>query len=256
VADDDLHDRLSRIQTLWSKILDGRPGADAPQADAQQKQLLLRYYGAAYRYLLAIVRESQAAEELAQDFAVRFMRGEFRQADPERGRFRDFLKTALRNLARDHWRKQQRAREHQPESFSAVEPPAPPDEAGDAQFVADWRDELLEKTWEALAEFEQSSGKPYCAVLRLKTWEPNLRSPELAARLGQALGKTFSPEPLRQTLHRAREAFADLLLDEVNLSLSNAGLERLEEELIELQLMDYCRLALERRKGRGRQTST
>jgi RNA polymerase sigma factor (sigma-70 family) len=247
MADDQIYDRLSRIQTLWSKLLE--PAEGDAHADRQRQELLLRYYGAAFRYLLGIVREPNIAEELVQDFAVRFMRGDYRQADQQRGRFRDFLKTALRNQARDYWRKRQLARERQPGSVSAFEPPAPTEPESDAQFVADWRNELLAKTWEALEKYEQSFGKPFCTVLRLKTQNPALRSPELAERLGRNLQKTISADSVRQTLHRAREAFADLLLDEVERSLADRDLARLEEELIELELMEYCRLALERRKN-------
>ena len=52
---------------------------------------------------------------------------------------------------------------------------------------------------------------------------------------------------VRQTLHRAREKFGALLLDEVIHSLENPGPEQVEEELAELGLLDYCRPALERR---------
>ena len=52
---------------------------------------------------------------------------------------------------------------------------------------------------------------------------------------------------VRQTLHRARERFADLLLDEVIQSLDHPDAERLEQELIDLALLEYCRPALERR---------
>lgn len=217
--------------------------------DDSIRQLLLRYHGAAYRYLLGTVRDAAVAEELAQDFAVRFLRGDFQSADRTRGRFRDFLKTSLRNLVRDYWRKNERQKNTSP---------LPDDLAGesdeqkesDALFMAGWREELLARTWEALAEYEQSTGKPYHAVMRLKTREPQLSSPELAARLGQECQKTYTPEAVRQVLHRAREQFADLLLDEALTSLPTPDLDRLEEELAEVQLLDYCRLALERRKSR------
>src|SRR5258707_8610316 len=92
-------DRLSGIQTHWSELLNAAHG---PQ------DLLLRYFGAAQRYLLAIVQDPVTAEELAQDFAVRFLRGDFCGADRTKGRFRDFLKTCLRNQVRDHWRRTQK----------------------------------------------------------------------------------------------------------------------------------------------------
>jgi RNA polymerase sigma-70 factor (ECF subfamily) len=240
----DISEQLSRIQTCWSKLL--APGA-AGQQDLWQQELLMRYYRAAFRYLIGITKSPDVAEELAQDFAVRFMRGDFRKLDQERGRFRDFLKTVLRNLCRDHWRKQQRAKEVQSEGDGPLEPPAP-DVESDASFDESWREELLAKTWEALAEVERASGKPYFTALSVKVQEPTLRSPELAERLGKALGRTIRADALRQILHRARETFGNLLLSEVESTLESRDPERLAEELGELGLLDYCRSALQTRK--------
>jgi RNA polymerase sigma factor (sigma-70 family) len=235
---DDLQDRLSRIQTQWTQML-------APVAGAE-KDLLLHYYGAAYRYLRALAKDAALAEDLAQEFAARFLAGQYRRVDREHGRFRDFLKACLRNLMHDHWRRQHKG----PQPVAAldqVEPAAPLEPVGDDSFEASWRDALLARTWEALAKYEADAGKPYCAILRLKTGTPALRSQELAKRLGQALGKSLSAEAARQTLHRAREMFADLLLDEVGRTLPARARDQLEEELIEVQLIDYCRKALDRR---------
>lgn len=237
--------RLSRIKTHWTQLLatgDARAGS--------VHQLLVRYYGAAYRYLLGMVRDAAAAEDLCQEFAVRFLRGDFQHADPQRGRFRDFLKTALRNQVRDHWRKANR----RPDAAALPDGLADdPPEMSESEnlFLAGWREELLARTWAALAEYEQSTGKPYCAVLQLKTQEPQLRSPEIADRLARERGRDCTPEAARQLLHRAREQFADLLLDEVQVSMPSPDLDRLEDELQELQLLGYCRLALERRQRRG-----
>jgi len=242
----DINEQLSRIQTCWSKLL--TPDLATGEQDARRQQLLLRYYGAAFRYLLGIVRTPEVAEELAQEFAVRFMRGDFRNVDPQRGRFRDFLKTVLRNLCRDHWRRQQRAKEVQPESEAPFEPPAP--DADDASFDARWREELLAKAWESLAALERESRKPYFTALTLKVQEPTLRSPELAARLSQTLGRTVSADALRQTLHRARASFGNMLLCEVEATLESCAPEHIAEELAELQLLDYCRVALQARTNK------
>src|SRR5260370_14391835 len=95
---DDLNVPLSGISTMWTEMLQAhKDQGDA--ATATRRQLLLRYYGSVYRYLLGTVRDPGAAEELCQEFAVRFLRGDFKGADPGRGRFRDFLKTGLRHLA-------------------------------------------------------------------------------------------------------------------------------------------------------------
>jgi hypothetical protein len=56
-----------------------------------------------------------------------------------------------------------------------------------------------------------------------------------------------SADWVRQNLRRAREQFADLLLDELTQSLEDPTRERLEEELVDLRLFSYCQDALERR---------
>ena len=248
-------DRLSRMKTQWTALFDAhRPAGDTAAAGARGA-LLLRYHAAVYRYLLGTLRDAPAAEELTQDFAVRFLRGDFKHADPERGRFRDFLKTALRRLVFDHWKRKQRggvrgAGPLPDDSLlsPAAGPPAP--EAEDA-FEAGWREELLARTWEALAELENSSGTPYHVVLRFKVGHPDLRSAQLAAQLGLLLKKPLTEAGVRQIVHRARDKFADLLIEEVARSLESPDSERVEQELVDLNLLDYCRAALKRRAKNG-----
>ena len=98
----EMDQRLSRIATHWTVVFQAHDGND-PTCTARN-QLLLRYSGAVYRYLLGAVRDPDAAADLCQEFAVRFLRGDFRRADPGRGRFRDYVKGALVNLANDYYR--------------------------------------------------------------------------------------------------------------------------------------------------------
>jgi RNA polymerase sigma-70 factor (ECF subfamily) len=75
------------------------------------------------------------------------------------------------------------------------------------------------------------------------------RSAELGDHLSACRHLELTPEAIRQLLHRARENFADLLVDEVARSLGSADPGKLEQELIELDLLDYCRPSLARRAG-------
>ena len=232
----DFDQRLSRIATLWTLHLQ----AHAPEAVAEARgELLYRYRAAAYRYVIAAVRDVDAADDLVQEFAVRFLRGDFRHADPGRGRFRDYVRTALSHLVNDH----RRARQNAPAQL-ASEPAAPSGEA-DTMFHAAWRDELLERTWQALAE-EQPTG---CAVLRLRVEERELTSNQMAERLTVSLGRPQTAEGVRKALQRAHERFADLLLGEVEVTLELPTVAELEAELQELGLTRYCRSALARRSG-------
>ena len=235
--------RISRIDTLWTVV--GQAHRAGGEVAAAQRQLLERYGGAARRYLLAATRNAEAADELFQDFAVRFLTGGLRGADPARGRFRDFLKAVLYYMAADYHKKANKR--PLPLNDDHPEPAAPPSASEqDALFLASWRDELLGRSWSALQEAEQA-GQPYFTVLRYRADHPDASSQEMAERLSQELGRPLTAAGVRQTLHRARERFADLLLEEIAQALTDPTDEAIEAELIELSLLEHCRPALERR---------
>jgi RNA polymerase sigma-70 factor (ECF subfamily) len=253
----DLNERLSSIKTSWSKLFEAHQG-EPNGATAVLGQLLLRYYGAVYRYLLGVVRDPAAAEELTQEFAVRFLRGDFCRADPGQGRFRDFLRTALRHLAVDHWRHKGKALPPlPPDSPERVAAGPPPGDDFDQAFLENWREELFARTWEDLAKVQEETGQPYHTVLCCKTKEPKLRSAQLAERVSEQSGKAYTVAGIRQLLHRARDRFGELLVEEVAHSLGTSDPAELEQELLDLNLLSYCRSALERRtraEGRRRKS--
>src|SRR5262245_47846291 len=74
-------EHLSRISTLWGLIHQAH-GSGVDAATAAQRQLMQRYCGAAYHYLLGAVRDEDVAMDLFQEFALRFVRGDFLRADP------------------------------------------------------------------------------------------------------------------------------------------------------------------------------
>ncbi len=240
-----LEQRLSQITTLWGVIHQARDGATR-EVQSAQEQLLHRYRRAVRRYLQGALRDPHAADELAQEFALRFLRGDLHKADPGRGRFRDYVKGVLSHLVADYYRRQARGR---PVPLDGVGPEAvacPPEDT-DRQFLESWRDELMSRTWEELARIQQTTGQLFYSVLRCRAAHQDLRSAELAERVAAELGRPVTAAGVRQTLHRAREKFADLLIDEVAHTLGNPTREELEEELSDLGLLPYCRPVLERR---------
>ena len=234
--------RLSGVQTLWSQLRLAHEDASAVR-QAAREALLRRYTGAVRRYLIAVVRDREAADDLAQEFALRFLRGDFRNADPGRGRFRDYVKMAVLNLVTDFHRRQRTLPVAVPPEDLNRADTAGPD---DGVFRESWRDELLERAWEALAGVERETGRPLHTVLKFRATNPKASSTEMAAQIGERLGKPVTAVGVRQTLHRAREKFAELLLDAVADSLDAPTRERLGEELEDLGLLGYCRPVLER----------
>jgi len=139
-----------------------------------------------------------------------------------------------------------RVRAAVPDDDRLVAAPQPEAVARDGTFLDSWREELLARTWEELQRLQGESGAPHHSLLTLKTQFPEFRSSELAERAAPILGKTLSSAGIRQAVHRAREAFARLLVEEVARSLGEASLDLLHEELVELRLLAYCKPALER----------
>jgi RNA polymerase sigma-70 factor (ECF subfamily) len=240
-----LDQHLSQIATVWTALAQAHQGAPEAAGSAQ-RQLLERYTPAIYRYLLGAVRDPHVADELFQEFALRFVRGDFKRADPQRGRFRDFLKTALYHLIVDHQRRQRRP----VHALGDFEPPVADPSINDAgeDFAALCRQELMSRTFQALAAEERATGQPLHTVLRFRLDHPQMHSPEMAEELGRRLGKPLSPVWVRKKLLAARTRFAALLLEEVAQSLETPTTDQLEEELLELGLLDYCRSALEERR--------
>jgi RNA polymerase sigma factor (sigma-70 family) len=248
VPSEDQDLRLSRISTLWSVVFAASKSSE--EAQQAREKLLERYGGAVSRYLRGVVRNADVADDLGQDFAVRFLRGDFRRADPQRGRFRNLVKTALLNLVTDYFRRQKaRPQLLPPDSPESAAAPYSAEDL-DRSFLDSWRGELLARAWDALARQQEQSKQPFHTVLRFRADHPDLRASQLAEQLSRQLGKPVTENWVRQVLYRARKLFADFLIDDVMQSLSNPSLEQVEEELSELGLLTYCRPAMEQR---GRQ---
>jgi DNA-directed RNA polymerase specialized sigma24 family protein len=241
--------RLSQIPTLWTLFRQAHDGP-AEAATAARNRLVERYSGAAHRYLLGALRDADAAAELRQKFCLRFLAGELRRADPAQGRFRDYVKTVLRNLVNDYRREQKSKPGPLPSDW-----PAPPGPGAESDIEQDWseclRQELVTRARNALA-----AKKPieHALLLSLEQ-QPDLPPSRLAAELSARFNKPFSAGNLRQIKYRARARLANLIVKEVMHSLEEPTEAELAEELHALGLFSYCTAycapVLERRASKG-----
>jgi RNA polymerase sigma-70 factor (ECF subfamily) len=236
--------RLSQIATPWEDLDQANAGI-LPALDAARRRLLQRYSPAVYSYLLGAVRDPDIADDLFQEFALRLMRGAFRRADPRRGRFRDFLKTALGHLVTDHYRRQGRG----PRPYHGRPDPAAdcsPLTEAEERFAEEWRAQLIDRTFAALEAFEKRTGQPLHTLLHFRADNPDLPVADLARQLSGRLGQEPSAAWVYKHLHNARQRFADLLVAEVARTLDCPGAEDLGQELAELGLLRWCQPALDR----------
>src|SRR5262245_17533586 len=158
---------LDQISTSWRSLND-------------PMKFVMNYGVAIRKYLLALLRDEHEADEALQDLLLQVTAKGFPHASPDRGRFRDYLKTVVRNAARARLRQKPRAAasdvvlEHWADDRSSAEEQA---------WLAEWRQCVLDKAWRGLERHQRSaSGNLFYTVLRLTVDHPGEDSGQLAAR--------------------------------------------------------------------------
>ena len=206
------------------------------------REFFQRYQGAVLRYFQTALKDHDIATDLTQDFALRFVRGDFWNVAPDRGRFRDFLRVALANLLRDYRRRQKHAAIRAGVLAGVHDPVEDDHDPAGPEFDESWRNELLARTWIALEQHQSETSEPYFTALKLKADHSRTSSTALAESFNavRAEATPISEPAFRKTLQRARDRFGELLLREVAETLAVPTRAELERELIELRLLTYC----------------
>lgn len=221
---------LSEISTRWSCI--GDPSIFA-----------LRYSRAIQAYLEALIRNKADAADLAQDFFLQFVQRGLPRAAESRGRFRDYLKVAVRNAALTHLRKRRDvnlsveslpliSREHEDEA--------------DRRWREECRQQVVDRVLRLLDLYERENPGNYAhSVLRVSI-EPEAEDSERQAELvSQRIGKQMNAVAFRKQRSRARDMFAKLVVNEIRVTIDTDSNDRLEEELADLDLLRYVKQRLD-----------
>lgn len=210
--------------TRWSLFLAGRAGGDARRA--AYDELAVGYREPIRAYLRrAFAHSTDRADDLAQAFFVWSIESGFLgKADPTRGRFRSFLKVALRHFVFEQRRKERatlrggdttfeswtRADEG---SIDVVDP-----DALQAEDVLDraWKSALIERALARMrTEFDADGRSAVFAVFREYVLEPapDVDYGTIAARHG--LTKADVSNYLQRAKHRFRAALRTEVTDTV-----------------------------------------
>lgn len=223
-------------ETSWGRIRPGDSGVTADQAAAFDA-LARAYHRPIVGWLQAALGRDDAAD-LAQDFFAWMLDSGFvSRADPGRGRFRAFLKAALRNYVRDSDRRERAEKRGGGRLVVSVEGdpdaswvPELPDESGRApdDLMDDvWRAEVVGRALQKTEEVLEEEGKGVVfRVFRDYFLDPD----EGADYASIAKRHGISRTDVSNYLMRAKRAYRDRVKEIVRDTVGTGG--DLEAELL------------------------
>jgi RNA polymerase sigma-70 factor (ECF subfamily) len=221
---------LSRTQSLfqttrWSIIL------AAPGDRTAFEGLIGTYWGPIYAYIRRCGHGRDAAAELTQEFVATVVleRDLIGRADPERGRFRTFVKSAVKNFLVDQHRRATTKRRSHPaglvvgSGLDEVEPS--PEDGPDRAFDREWAATLISQALTRLeAECAAGGMKTHWEVFRIVAVDPVLRMTvapplsEIATQLG-----VDSPERVSSMVQTVRRKFRRVLTETARETVAEPG---------------------------------
>ncbi|MBL8792760.1 MAG: sigma-70 family RNA polymerase sigma factor [Planctomycetia bacterium] len=237
---------LKEEETRLPVVRAAHDNSNPEQRKRAQQQLIEQYGRAVMNYLIGAVRDKDVADELFQEFSLKLVRGDFKNADPEKGRFRDFIRTALINLIRDYQRRKRRRCALPDEATKALpdRKTAAPSDPSTEESLA----KLILAAMGKLAEDQIAKGTPYYTVLGLHIEHRHFSASDLAQRLNEIvqIHKPYTADGVRKILQRARQRFTQHIIDLIAASINTHAPESLIQELENMGLLSYCVKFLEK----------
>ena len=221
--------------THWSLVLSAGKRA-SPASAAALSTLCQRYWYPLYVYVRRTIRDVDEARDLTQEFFARLLeKNTLAHADPERGRFRSFLLTALKHFLINEWEKGKAQKRGGGKAALALD-----FETKDSTFSLEpahaWTPErLYERQW-ALTLLDQVLAqlrKEYTAAGKgrlfeqLKSSLAGESSTATYADLAGPLGMTEGA--VKVAAHRLRKRYRELLREEVAQTVADK--DEVEDEM-------------------------
>jgi hypothetical protein len=208
--------------------------------DLPSSEIIQRYGKAIRRYLFALLKKTEDVDDVAQNIHVKILKGDLAKWDAARSRFRDFLKTVVRNAALDCHRQSQRRGQSADDVADVPDPHSAAATSENQIWIDLWREALIASVLAGMKAYQdQNPGNHFFTVVRLLEADPEIRSEQLAAALAERTGRSWTAENARQQKARARGKFAELLVKEAMLTVPCQAQESVEEELRTLGLFGY-----------------
>jgi len=208
-------------KTHWSVVLTARD-KDSPDSEAARERLCRTYWPPLYHYLRRDGYSQHDAQDLTQEFLSRFLhRDGLDHLIDQRGKFRAFLLTFLKNFLRDQRDRasaQKRGGGQTWISLDACEAEerdalGPVDGlTADQSYDRRWARAVMDEAARRLREEYAQRGKTDL-FQRLKDLQPSEHGENNYAEIGASFGLT--EQAVKNAVHRFRRRYADLLRDEI-----------------------------------------
>jgi RNA polymerase sigma-70 factor (ECF subfamily) len=207
------------VTTQWTQVLATR--GDSPEARQALSDLCAAYYTPVFVLIRRATPNEEIARDLTQEFFARLLsRAGLGRVEPERGRFRYFLLSAVKHFLADVHDERGRLKRGGGQahiSLDAGTDSSPGMEVADAslpspelEFDREWAVTLLARALDRLGCEQTGKGEQFSA---LKPWLTGDKQDASQAELSAALGMTEGA--LRVSLHRLRKRFRELVKEEI-----------------------------------------
>jgi len=213
--------------TRWSVVL--RAGGASPEeAHVALEQLCADYWYPLYAFIRRKGHSPEDAADLTQSFFAKLLANDFAQGlTPEIGRFRSFLLTSLNRFLVDDWRAARRQKRGGGAFVDSLDSLIA--ERGEASYLgelghSETPERLFQRTWaETLFARVLNRLSAECAARgdgRFAVVEPFLSTQSDPPPLAEAASQLgLSVSAFKSLLHRLRERYRELLLQEVSQTL-------------------------------------
>ena len=221
--------------TQWSLVLRAAQPDDSAARSALDA-LCRRYWFPLYAFARRRVAEVHEAQDLTQEFFLRLLeKNSLAAASPERGRFRSFLLTSLKNFLANEWdranaQKRGGGRERLSldwevgESRLSLEPAHT--DTPEREFERQWALTLLDNVVRRLQDEFALAGKSRQFELLKETLTGGRASVDYAVLASEL---SMSEEAARQAAHRLRKRYRELLREEVAATVESE--QEVEDEI-------------------------
>jgi RNA polymerase sigma-70 factor (ECF subfamily) len=234
-AVDDRSDPQWFSTTHWSVVLSAGQ-ASSSQASESLEKLCHAYWPPLYSYIRRQGHGMEEAQDLTQAFFAKLLKKNFwARADPQKGRFRSFLLTALRQFLADERDRVRTAKRGGGVSFISFDEQASEERflegasqnlSSEQQFDRHWAATVLEQARTRLRQECVASGKS-ALYDRISLVEGKDANPVPHALIAQELGTSVSA--IKSAVSRLRARYGELVRQEVAHTVPNPA--EIEEEI-------------------------